>query len=61
VLVDAPGCAASPVEDVAGDSDVDVVDELVEVVDVVVDVSGITSGGAVVVVVDVDVVVWDSL
>ena len=64
-------CVASvppaPVEEVAGDEVVDVDDELVEVVDevdvvdVVVDVSGTISGGAVVVVVDVDVVVWLSL
>jgi hypothetical protein len=57
-----PSAAA---EDVVGDGDVvdeeldDEVDE-VDDDDVVVEVSGMTSGGAVVVVVDVDVVVCDS-
>jgi hypothetical protein len=62
---------AAEVDEDAGDDDVDVVDELVDDVEVgdgvvddvevgdgVVDVAGTTSGGAVVVVVDVDVVVW---
>jgi hypothetical protein len=58
--------ALTAVEDVTGANDVDVDDELVDdvavvdEVDVVVGATVTTKGGAVVVVVDVDVVVWDS-